>query len=490
MNLQFNKNFFTKGPALLCLALLFFSACEDPTEVGLEIDQNIGRLQTLVRTIDLDLKQVQVDSVITSRSLETPIGTYIDPLFGTIESIGYYSPNPPAVSSFEDRFDETSILDSIKMFIPLSKKLDPSSNETGRFKVHELTEIYPDERLFRYTSDHLQYDPTILGESVVIDETDTTQSGDEIVTSANLTYNLSMDFGQKLFDEAVKKENGAFADTTSFKNFFKGLSIVPDEMENAAYFINNTGNPRITLYFRNDSNDSTSQAFTVYLTIQSVGDYHNALNIDRSGTDLSTIPAFENYEGSPINDNLYIQPITGLATKLDLTDYRSFVDSLNSTEIVGFQINHATISIDDVPDAEDEKENNLIGPPQEPSLYYASNNNNLFFSDQDSTLIRPLGVLEEQAYEVLVFNAPYEGTPTLGGQEIDNLFAPVGPLNFNLNTYSRPLTMFLQSEAQDLLPEHNLLMVGSQHQLTNVFNRIVSDRQKIQLKVYYSILQE
>ncbi|MCX2744841.1 DUF4270 family protein [Mangrovivirga sp. M17] len=485
MNLQFNKTFFTKGPALLCLALLFFSACEDPTEVGLEIDQNIGRLQTLVRNIDLDIKQVQVDSVISSRSLETPVGSYTDPEFGTVESIGYYSPNPPEVSTFEDRFDETSVLDSIKMFVPVSKKLNPKNNLPGRFSVHELTEVYPD-REYRYTFDHLTYDPTILGDTVVVEERDSL----ETITSLNLTFNLSNDFGQKIFDEAIKKESGAFGDTTAFKNFLKGIAIVPDEIDNSAYYINNTASPRITLYFRENAQDTTSEAFTVYLTTQTFGDYHNALNIDRSGTDLSTIPPFDVYESDLINDKVFVQPITGLTAKLDLSDYRSFVDSLNSTDIVGFQINHAEIAIMDVPSKEDEEDEGRIAPPEEAYLYYTSNSNNLFFSDVDSTLIRPLGVLEEQAYEVLVFNAPYQGTPTLGGQEIDNLFAPVGPVSYVEGDYKKLMTMFLQAESQDLTPEYNLLLFGSPFQRVNLFNRIVTTGSKVQLKVYYSILQE
>ncbi|NMM47039.1 DUF4270 family protein [Marinigracilibium pacificum] len=482
MNLQYNKNFFIKGPALLCLALLFFTACEDPTEVGLELDQNVGRLQTRVRTINLNLKQVQLDSVITSRTRVLPIGVFNDSEFGKIKSTAYYSPSPPALSSFSDRFDENSVFDSVKIFIPISSKLQSERLQKGRFRIHELTESYPQDRLYRYSFDKLDYDPNFIGDAEVEDERDENAN----ITGMNLTYNIDNAFGQKLFTEAIKKENGAFADTTAFKDFFKGLAIVPDDVDDEPYYINNDANPRITIYFRKTDEATSSEAFTIYLTIQTFGDYHHALEFDRSNTEIASINPYENYEGDLINDKVFIQSMGGLAAKIDMSDYRTFVDSLNSTDIIGFQINQATFTINGVP-----TDSTTLAPASEANLYYGDNSNNLFFSDLDSTTIRPLGVLDEQAYEVLVYNAPYTGKPTLGGQEIDNIFAPVGPFRYELQSYyTRPMTMFLQAESQDLLLKNDLLLFDTPFQITHLFNRIVTERDNIQLKLYYSILQE
>ncbi|MGF1669624.1 MAG: DUF4270 family protein, partial [Balneolaceae bacterium] len=131
--------------------MVVLSGCkEDPGQVGsrfIDPDANVS-----TKTIDLDDAEVISDPTYSGNIRNMAIGSYNDPLFGMIETVGYLRPSisRQVIDSINTETDTMEI-----RFI-FSNQVYGDTTATANFSIYEISDIWRGNEL-KY-SDQLNFD--------------------------------------------------------------------------------------------------------------------------------------------------------------------------------------------------------------------------------------------------------------------------------------------------------------------------------------------
>jgi len=204
------------------LVLLFFSACDEPDEIGMELIEETDT----VNVIDFDLAAYTVpgDTVPTNYTERNLLGFINDPVFGSTKACIFT----------EFRLRETNldlgedpILDSVVLELYYS---DYYGNYTTRqnVKVYELAENFPEQETF-YSNFEISHMTEPIADTLVRPmPTDSVEVGEDMYPP-HMRIRLSKDdIGQKLIEGSGTEH---FVDNEAFLDYFKGIHITVDELE-------------------------------------------------------------------------------------------------------------------------------------------------------------------------------------------------------------------------------------------------------------------
>lgn len=418
------------GLILLILAL-FFIACEDPGEIGLELTGDPERIGAFYQELELESTLINNDSLFTLSVVRLLSGKTYNPEFGELTSTSYtqfgYSSEAPDIP-------ENAIYDSLVMDIKSDYSFGGGNGSTQRFTVHELLEdLYDTAEYYSFSS--VEFDPLPLS------------AGDFMLTEKHdtiLSFRIDDAFGQRLF-EAAKDTNAVDPDDVhTLYNLFKGFAIISDEGNNAVLGINVLNDSTaLRLFYTVDTT-----AYNYPFSFEDVANF-NQFVTNRAGTPLQGIEGLYYQDFVPENGKAYIQSGADLVTKIDLMPLLEFFDTLDNVTI-----NQALMNI-----TIDEPAYNEL-TPSSVSFYYTDETN--------KRLVLPggggyLGIRQEGTTDLLR-----------------------APFNTEDLSYVAPITLFLDNLINGGHNYDVLLMYPPDFGIANTVNQCLVSQGKIELQIYYS----
>jgi hypothetical protein len=319
----------SKAAAALFLSSLVFSACEDPTAIGLELQEpgtQIGTTYSDTATVKVSTVLLN-DSVITLNSARVLVGTAADPTFGSLTAKTF---TEIGLSSADVKFDANNGADSLVLRLDYDYFFGDTT-QALTWNVYKLTEGFIDQRTY-YTTSSLASSPEVLGTVTFKPRPKGTYvtlgaTGDTLTRNNPYLINIKLDKAPGLqlanailaqSDKDPLKTQQGFLD-----NLLKGLVIAPagSQTNGAILGINlNAATTKLTLYYT-ATTDNKQKEYSFIPTSR----YFNQIQSNRAGTSLASLTTHGMSISSGAANNLaYLQAGAGLVTKIDLPYVTNF----------------------------------------------------------------------------------------------------------------------------------------------------------------------
>lgn len=467
MNLLDKLNYKT-GLALMP-ALFFLISCEDPSEIGLDLNPSQGAISTHYVELPVESSQLFIDSVRTAvgpAGTLTRIGRNSDPNFGELTAIGYANIGAPTTLP---SVTTGSQVDSA--FLTLTFEVAYLGTDIGanqQLSIYSLPEpIRPKDSTTNDESgavllnfDYFAFDHESMDEAELIGQISFDTAS---LSTTVLRIPLTNAFASKILRSAIAGDSVLWSDQRAFDEFIGSLAIVPGE---ANTFINNynllANTSGITVHHSGSSNPLTlrfAPREREGLSYAQAPVYFG-LEEDLSNTPLATAPGSGHKQVFETKDNrLYFRSGAGFVTRFDFPAFREFI---NSDTLGQFVINQAVLEIDSVSGGGDNQ-----GVPAQLGLFYIDANNNRINGLTSSTAAVPV-------------NANRYIT-----NEQDTLFQYVSSQSQALTGLVPAFERYMQTEDENYL-RGILYPSGSLNSLRN----FIAEPGKVKLKIYYTSLKE
>jgi hypothetical protein len=306
----------------LLIFLIAFSCKDDPDPLpfGKEILEPSSRL-VLVDTLSLDVSTVVLDSIQTSGQNLSLAGVYNDSRLGKIVAKSYFQVGFPARYTIDDE----EYFDSISLIITYSGYSYGDTSQMQNLTVRRLSEKLKikDQNSF-YNTTSFDYEQNSLGELSFYARPSTKEK---------IAIPLDKTFGQEVFDYINQSQDDEFKDD-EFNDFFKGLVLVPDEMNGNSiigYVVQDTS-LLVKIYTHTVETEQVTHEIT--LAVKNTNLQFNQISCDWSNnivfenhSQRNDIPASETDNISFINAGL------GMFTKLTFPTLPTLVEFENSVLI-------------------------------------------------------------------------------------------------------------------------------------------------------------
>lgn len=248
----------------LTVGIIFLSSCKkkEYNNGSNSINGAYDVNSALQEEYDLTTYTIKEDSIRCKNPSHTLFGSYLDPTFGLFKSSIYSNfilENPGPTN-----FTSSQTIDSVV----LSLQFNGYYGTPGKLNisVHELTDAIPTEdTIYQFQTVSHSTEDLVEGSNLIKLAPNTKAVVGSDTLSAQLRIKLKNSFGQHLIDGV---EQGHYETQAAFKEFFKGLHIVTDDIlpfgEGAIYYFNMTAvNSCITIYYKDDENNKKSFKYIV-----------------------------------------------------------------------------------------------------------------------------------------------------------------------------------------------------------------------------------
>jgi len=451
---------------IIGLALLTF-ACEEPGEIGLNINPENGSFVARYCEIPLDNSITQHEDLLSDNATRIDevsqrpnsdgrllVGGFTTPEFGSFQSKSFSSIYPSLVGFNPTGFE----YDSLVLYTRVDYLYGNDFLGSKRIFVHELSDEVQLDSLY-LTKNSTPFNPDPIG----IINFDVSQFDSTFVDTVFQTR-ISDEVGMRLFDRALT-DSAAYFNNLEFRNIFNGLALVPEETNGVLAGIHAESQstfmrmfihkPDTTTFFDYRIEGFTFDTLyrendTLFLPVN-ITRYYNNIELDRSGSAISGIPGF--YEDYETDDNLtYIQGSAGVFTRLNFGSFYNFLDTvkshvINRAELV-MPINAYT---------------DYLTPSSSLSLYATDESNRFVEAAADSNKI---------IYETI-------GAVGYSGLKNENSGDYLG----DITTYIQDLSSGNRTDTLALLGQ------GALFNSVLSVNQTVIQKDKIYLRVYYSAIK-
>jgi hypothetical protein len=458
-----------KTPGLILGLALFTFACEEPGEIGLEINPENGDFVVSYFEIPIENTLIQYEDILSDNATRINfasqsrvedgrllIGNYNTPEFGTLNASAYsnfyfgkYGFHP-----------EGYAFDSLVLHVKVNNIYGDNFSGVKRIKIHELSEEIKLDSIY-LTKNSTPYLAEPVGEfNFEVSVFDT------IFVDTVFTTRLADELGMRLFDKA-QTDTIIYNDRREFRKFFNGLAFVSDESNDMVTGIHAESQSTYMRMHFHDAEDTIFFDFTVVGYTQdtvitekkdtlyypvNLTRYYNNISLDRTGSAISGIPGY--YTDFETDDNYtYVQASSGIFTKLNFGEYFNFLDTIDN-----LVINRAEIVMPV----------KLYVDYLQPSVTY-----DLYLIDENNRFKESINA------DSLIFNYEAIGPLAYSGFKDENRGEIVG----NITSYIQALT---SGEYEDVL-----ILVGQSGLEGSVLsvNQAIIEKDKILLRVYYSSLK-
>jgi len=445
-------NFF----AISFLAFIVLVACDKDMSVMLDnsATSNVG--VTLVDSFTVSTSTVKLTNIPTAGSGTLLVGKAMDPQSGTIKSTSYFR---IGLSSTTNDIPETAQFDSITLVLkPTAAPYSfGDTTKTQKIAVHQLekaltiktpTPLFPNQALPIY----------VTGATLFADQT-FDYNNTPIGTSSFRPHMRGMDslrirlndaIGQDFFTR-IKAGDIQMTSYENFKEYFKGLVLVPDEENTAVVAFNDTLEVRINYNY--PSPDGHKRTGFKTLSIMEPAFQYNNIVTDRTGTAFEELSATNELRTTATGGLTFVQAGSGVVAKIAFPSLKEFLQSEN------IAINKAELVI------ETSSKTNTMHP--------IPSNLMLFIADQDGV---PTSFLQNPyAQQGQIQQAPF-----LAGQETGQN----GTYTFNLMLFLQQLkssnvydntSFYLSTTSSNLFTSFNTATIASEN-----------SKPKIKLNILYT----
>ena len=355
MNLWVNR---IRQLAPLAVALFFFS-CEDDTSF-LGYKNPNKKFQNYTIEIPVDSRVYQIDPLrsanfaLLNDQNRLLVGTYTDPVFGTITSSAVTQYVPVSVA----KIPTDAVFDSATLILAYDTYTYGSEAEQNQtFRVYEVSdELSLSKRREYLTTTSVNLSSEIGAKTVKVwpelvrdhykAVAEQNPAGSKYAARDSVRIKLDPEFGALLFQSAMDwavNNDSTYYYIDRFVKKHKGLSIKPDPSNTMLVGFNPAHFSQMIVYFHSGTQTKQRIVFsTSYAGLVSF----NQILADRSGSELSDIT--EPYtEVVPANGNRYIQAGTGIMTEISFDKFLYFADTVQGTIV----INDAELFIENVDDS-------------------------------------------------------------------------------------------------------------------------------------------
>ncbi len=265
--LDFFKSYFIKLFIFLFACFISFTglnSCEKDKELGIEISPENQLISTfLADTFLLNTRTILSDSIKTDElSGSSPLGNYIDPIFGEVNSSIY---TQIRIESFDEFEDNTNlVIDSIIMYLVVDGYYGNISEQV--FKVERLSESIEKDSNYYSNSEINTYGQDLsLGIEIETNPVSPGYYAGELVSNAILRIPLDQSiFGDPIINESGNSTLSGNDGEGEFLSFFKGIKISSDNQFNGGLYYIDMQNSysKIKMFYR-DTTGSISEHDTL-----------------------------------------------------------------------------------------------------------------------------------------------------------------------------------------------------------------------------------
>ncbi len=346
--------------AVLAVALFFYSCVDDANLIGFKNPNS----KFEVKFKEFSVKSsVLLDSMRSSNfynyNTETNrllVGKYTDAKFGEVSSstcTQFFTTTPAKLKSTA-RFDSVSIQFRFDYYTYGNSK----SGSPQIISIYELSQPLDDSLSAAYFNStripiNLQPSGFLGSKSFNVDPTEFKGYVDAKKDTAVVVHFLlggtsGHDFGQRIFDSALKYRDATSQADSTFINYrefikeFYGIAIVPNDCDKMFGFSPSSPSSKITLHYT--VNDTLHQKLD--LAFNFTAGYNNIVS-DRGGvSDLNGIQYHQDFE--PTSDNRYIQSGIGISTKIDISEFSEWSDTIPNMIINSAELYIGSVENEDV----------------------------------------------------------------------------------------------------------------------------------------------
>lgn len=331
--------------AMLAVALFFFTCADETSFLGFKNPNpkfNVSFVDIPIESSVLSIDSIYTDNKGTLGGVL--IGDYQDNAMGNVRSEAYMQILPSSITTL---LQENAVYDSLTVQFRFNFYSYGFTDEhVEKFTIHEITGDSID-RMFtkRYVaSSAIAYNPTPIAETFVNVDYDslTKNMGLETAQQDTLTARarLGDDMGHRIFDllqtYEFKKNN---PDVIQFISSIKGLVLVPSQSSGILGIRLGDTFTRVTLHYHTVTDGVTTNATRTFPF--SLSCFSN-ITTDRSSSDLAALTQpYQNFQ--PGSGMRYLQSGTPVITKLDLSKFYAFADTMENVIV-----NEAELIISDV----------------------------------------------------------------------------------------------------------------------------------------------
>jgi hypothetical protein len=297
---------------LFFLSLALITACEDPSDIGLDLqdDNKIGTFYTDTLTINTGTV-LHSDSIPAFKPLPMPLGGYWDSALGNVLATAF---TEVGLSGLDLEFGENPVADSIVLTLDYNTSVlyGVKQNAPLTLSVHRLTEGFNDKKSY-FTNSTMAYESQPLGTTVFqpkIVQKQGTAGGDSAIVAR-----IKLD--KSLAEEILSKSGQAvLKDQFKFVEFFKGIAIVPSAQNSRVLMAVEPASSRtkITLYYRNGAD---KKEYSFFMGASNIRSFSRIVS-DRSGTVLQGLQKYQFLPSEQTGGETYVQAGTQLFTKLTI----------------------------------------------------------------------------------------------------------------------------------------------------------------------------
>jgi len=318
----------------MAISLIVFACQKDPSEIGLNIQPPNSVIDAFFTdSISLYGHSELVDSVRTSNTSVSLLGSYYDPIFGTTTANLY---TQFLISSSGIDFGENPELDSLVVFFNYSGFYgDTTTPQTIR--VYELKEALSIDSSY-YSNQSKPHKGILLAEKTFKPKPYSTVEIDTTDYDPFVRFNLS-NLTTELGDSLLA-DTSYYRDYETFLEFFHGLYFEAEQVNSSGsimYFDLNTTFSEMILYYHNAVDDSLGYFFPIN---EYCSRFHSLNHYDYDNASQEFKDQVLNKDTILGKNSLYLQSLGGVKTKINLP----FIDAWkNSGNLYG--INEAILIV-------------------------------------------------------------------------------------------------------------------------------------------------
>ncbi|WP_291777088.1 hypothetical protein [Cecembia sp.] len=438
-------------PAKLALSLLItfpiFSSCEDPSNLGLQLDPNNNQLGVFYEEIPLTAFVIMQDSLLTTNPESLVFGNDEGDFFGKTEATAY---SRLLFNRDLARPNSDAVLDSVRFNFNIREVNADDLSDEKTINVHRLNEQIREVNYYNFSQ--LDY-----SEEAVFSASFDFSSRQDTLVFANLIDNP---FANELFE--ALKDGTAFSDIFTFREFLPGLVFRGKENERVSYNLAPGNNTGFVFFYRNE-NDTVSRAYPIGTGVNNNSARHfNQVTIDPTGTPTGAIT--DKFVAYDLGDRAGSKNNTGILVKLDMSPLESFLDTLENVTF-----NQVTIEMGPL-----ERNVTTNRPPQFLQMFFTNETNRV--------LLGANGALAVQSDGRPQFD-PNTGNPIVG--DAPALLAH----NRERNVYSQFITSHVNAVYRGNLQRRDFIvypLVAGRDEHRQSLREFVIDSKSPVLKIFYS----
>ncbi|GHE46548.1 DUF4270 family protein [Sphingobacterium griseoflavum] len=329
--------------ALPVFILIIAGACDKDMSVMLDnsATNNVG--VSFIDSFSIQTSTVQLNNMPSAGRGSILVGKAADSRFGEVKATSYFR---IGFSSIANDIPDAAVFDSLNLVLRpnTNRYYFGDTTKTQRLSVHRLEQVLETKTLTGGVQ-NTALPIYVTGPSIFNDQTfDYSPTSIGAISFAprvrsldSLNIRLDPSLGQEFFD-LIKTNDLRVSSNENFRDYFKGLVLVPDE-DNSAVVAFGYDSVQVKINYTYVGTDGFKRSGYKILNLVDGNLQFNHLDYDRTGTIFEPLTATNRELTSSATAGLtYLQSGTGVVAKVEFPSLKEFLQdeniSINKAELV------------------------------------------------------------------------------------------------------------------------------------------------------------